>query len=255
VDNHRDELDLMAMQATLFEEGAHVVPGSRTFGPGANAFDVPLFNTLTIELWGAGGGGSSITALTVSASPGGAGGATSLSSLGLTANGGGVDAAGKGGGAGGGAGGGTTNVAGGAGASGSISGSTITQGASGTCNGINGGNGFSVTLSSVGGSHCDSVNGGAASPGGGSSGCAFASTGTPSGDNFASGGGGGGYCKKVFTSVAALVKYQDVLSFVVGAGGTPGGAFDVTVAATFGNGFHSISGGAGGAGQITFTWS
>ena len=253
--DYRDELDLMAMQATLFEKGVKVVPGTVTYGPGSGVFTVPLFNTLTIELWGAGAGGSSITALTVSASPGTAGGATTLSSLGLQANGGNVDAAGKGGGGGGGAGGGTTNVAGGSGTGGSISGSTITRGSGGTCNGINGSGGASVSLSSVGGSHCDSVNGGAAAPGGGSSGCAFASTGSPSGDNFASGGGGGGYCKKDFTAAGALVKYRDALSFFVGTGGVPATAFHITVIATFGNGLHVVAGVGGGNGQIKFTWS
>ena len=82
VDYYRDELDLMAMQQTLFEKGVKVVPGTQTFTPGSGNFTVPLFNTFTIEVWGAGGGGGGFSTLAPYAPINGtAGGGSSIGSL------------------------------------------------------------------------------------------------------------------------------------------------------------------------------
>ena len=98
-----------------------VTPGSASYGPGTHAFVVPEYNTLTIDLSGAGGGGISKNYNAAS------GGPTQIGSLGLVAYGGGgaYTSSVAQPGAAGGASGGDTNITGGGGAGGAAGGSPV----------------------------------------------------------------------------------------------------------------------------------
>jgi hypothetical protein len=63
-----------------------VVPGSTNYGAGTVGFLVPEYNTLTITLWGAGGGGSGLNGGDVPANSnmGGTGGSASFSGTGVS---------------------------------------------------------------------------------------------------------------------------------------------------------------------------
>ena len=99
-----------------------VTPGSASYSPGTFSFVVPEYNTLTIDLKGAGGGGASMYTNAASGTP------TQISALGLVANGGGgayTSGSRTYAGAAGGASGGDTNITGGGGAGGDPGGSPV----------------------------------------------------------------------------------------------------------------------------------
>ena len=210
----------MSMQQALLEEGVQVVPGSSTFTSN-NSFKVPAFNTLTIELWGEGGGGGGFLTIpdgthgSWTFKAGADGGDTTLSSLSLVAHGGkGGESDGLTGGAGGGASGGTTNVGGGAGGNGTApKSSASTSGVGGTCNSLAGGAGVSETTfasnpnSKILGGVFGTNEGGGASGDSGSSSTTFWFASCP-------GGGGGGYCTRAY-AYGGVVNYGDVLSFTL----------------------------------------
>jgi hypothetical protein len=244
----------MPMQQFLFEKGVKVVPGSQTFGPGANNFTVPLFNTLTISLSGGGGGGGTASScLGFGIYVAGTDGVdTVLSALGLTAHGGKGASPGNSAMTGGTASGGSTNTTGGTSTVGFNSGSSRFSGAGGA-----GGSGAAGGLSN-GVIHSTSVNrsaGGSSGATGGGGGGGAVLNDVDDNTAQAAGGSGAGYCSRAYTAVGGVVKYNDVLSFTVGAGAT---AWIASCTASWAGGGTVqilLAGGAGGAGQITFTWS
>lgn len=193
----------------------NVVPGSQDFSS-SGTFNVPAYNTLTVQVWGAGGGGGGwrYGAYSYAGNPGGA---SSFNSD-IIANGGGGGF--SAGGAGGTASGGTTNTVGGTGIVGTM----------GNCN------------SGVGGASPNGGAGGAtagasggAPGGGGASGCYI---------NFMlSGGGGGGYSSKTYTAG----QLSGTVTVVVGAGGVGGGEAGAA-------GWPSL-GGTGGNGRVYISWN
>lgn len=210
-----------------------VVPGTQSHTTaGTYTFTVPAFNTLTVDLWGAGGAGGAAQSGAVN---GTGGGATTITELGMTANGGGfgtsldadafyrvASAAGAGGTA---SGGNTLNTSGAAGVGG-----TTTNNGGAAANGGAGGAGAwyasnsGVTQGSAGGS-----------PGGGGGGGHY-----DLGGNwlFPGGGGGGANCRSVFDP--STLAPGTVLTIQVGAGGL-GPAGNLT--------------GDGADGGATITWS
>lgn len=196
---------------------ATVTAGSQRFTTaGTHSFTVPHHQTLTVQVWGAGGGGAGCSTYTTV--QGGNGGSSNWDGA-VVANGG-ARASTSAGGAGGGASGGTTNQTGGTGGTGTgaAGGSGASGGSGGAARGSNG-NG----------------NGGSA-PGGGGGGARFASRGTCGGD----GGGGGGYSTRAY-SVGTYIQGSSV-TVVVGGGGSGG------------NG-STYDGGAGAVGRVTITWN
>ena len=218
-------------QQALLGEGYSVVPGSSTITTtGAGNFTVPSYNTLTIELWGPGGGGDGMpSGSSPVAVAGNTGPSTTISSLSLVAGGGqgGQVAAG---GAGGTASGGTTNTSGSAGVVGGAPGGSYGQGGAGA----NGG----AAVAAPSGAASANGNAGNAPGGGGSSAYSvFNVTGTEG-----SGAGGGSYCSTSYTHGAAGAPLVGAsLAYVVGAGGTGGSS--------------TFIGGPGAGGRIKFTWS
>lgn len=209
---------------------SQVVPGSTTFDTGSGNFTTPNYNTLTIEVWGAGasGGSGGTTVQSV------AGGASTCTTKGMTANGGArttVNANGAGGGVGGTASGGnTTNTTGGTGGDPSpLNTSAGTSGAGGA--GASGGAG-----GLAGGSPSTGAAGTA--PGGGGAG----SNNSAGGGTFQkfAGGGGAGYSKSVYTFgvTSGFPTVAQLLAYSVGAGPAA-----------------NASGGAGANGRVRFTWT
>ncbi len=196
-----------------------VVAGSQTYDtPGSFTFDVPSYNTLTIEVWGGGGGAAyydlgqqangqnggtssaTITQGTLTATGGQGGLVFSVSSVGGT----------------------------GSGPSGSTTG---TGGSSAQANPYPTGGAGAGPGGGAGGYWLTTKAG--AQPGGGGAGY---STFSPGGNyRSVSGGGGGGYVSYVATDLVGAS-----ISLVVGAGGT---------------GFPAGSGANGGAGRVKITWS
>lgn len=146
-----------------------VTPGSQTYSSaGTYTFTIPAYNTLTVRVWGAGGGGG------FTGANGGAGGVSQAGTV--TANGGAGGRSNGAGGAGGTASGGTTNTTGDAGGPGREGGSSP----SGGSGGVAGSGGTASTCSGA-------PHHGGAPGGGGAAGC------MPSkGRGAVSGGGGGG---------------------------------------------------------------
>ena len=180
-----------------------VTPGSVTYtSPGTYYLTIPIYGTLTVELWGGGGSGVS------NSSSGGTGGASYISSLGMTANGG-IGGAQLGGGAqqggpgGSASGGNSNNISGGDGGNGVPGGRGSQHGGAGG-NGANGGAGGSGGLYYV----YPATNG--SFPGGGSGGSPRTAGG---------GGGGGAYCSSVFTGSTYA---GSVFTIIVGAGSNNG---------------------------------
>ena len=204
---------------TIANCGCAVTAGSQTYSTaGSYSFNVPCYNNLTVEVWGAGGGGAG-----VASGNGGAGGASTWDGGVLTANGGAGATSNPG--AGGTASGGTTNTTGGAGGNGA-SGKSGAGGA-----GANGGAGGTAKSSNNNG------NAGSA-PGGGGSGAIFVN---PMGGSYlGDGGGGGGYSAKTYG--AGTYAVGNSVAVAVGAAGTKG------------NG-ASYDGGAGAVGRVTITWN
>jgi len=203
---------------------------------GAFTFTVPVFTTLTIEMWGGGGGGGG-SAL-YSTARGGTGGDTTIAALSLTAAGGqggegtrmssnpprgGTD--------------GSSTAVGGTiddgehGTNGSEDSFNLAspQGAGGDGGGADGGAG-GASVASYGG---DKEGNPGAAPGGGGSGAI----------NYfkAVGGGGAGGDKVTKTYNFGDIATGTVLDLVVGAGGT--------------RGVGNIQGGLGAVGRIKFTWT
>jgi len=190
---------------------AKVTAGSQTYStPGTFTFVTPLYNTLTVSVWGGGGGGGDPSNGT------GAGGTSSSFNGNVIANGGGGGTA-----AGWGVGQGS------AGAGGTASGGdTNTTGSPGTLGGYipcctsyyaSAGNGGASPNGGAGGTGAS--NGVAASPGaapgGGGGGSGYTSSG------LGNGGGGGGYASKTYTT-GQLTQGLGV-TVVVGSGGAGGG--------------------------------
>jgi len=144
-------------------------PGNQDFTiPGTYTFTLPIYTTLTIQLWGGGGGGGA-----TSGAAGGAAG-TSSATLALTAGGGG--------------GGGNPSQPGGGG--GTASGGDINLvGSAGSDGNSVGGNGFGGNSPNGGAGGAPGTNGGF--PGAGGGGRALLGS-------IGSGGGGGGYVQKTY---------------------------------------------------------
>lgn len=206
-----------------FHSASAVVPGTwgwsggqgatngATNGTGSSVsttFYVPAFNTLFIQVWGAGAGGSDYGQQNYSNDNGSAGQTSQVNGTGVYliaygGYGGNSPYHGNGGGAGGGASGGSWNVGGGNGASGY-------SGGSGGGNGANGGAG--------GGARSDGSGNGADGgwPGGGGGGIFSTDD-----NSVASGcGGGGGYTEYYFNS--SQVARGTGLNIFVGGGGDGG---------------------------------
>jgi hypothetical protein len=242
VDNHRDELDLMSMQATLFEKGVQYdAPGSVTLGPGTTTWTVKHYHTLTVELLGGGGASKGSIGFNKTFPAGNDGGDTTITSLGLSAFGGKANND-YSGGASGGASGGSTNTAGSPGANGSSSSATPAAG------GASAGGAGGTSQTPTGTQLRDGNSASGPGDGGGGSGWAVGPTSTfwtphPAAEG---GAGGGGYCARTYTeSVGAAPAWNSVLSFGIGAGG---GLYS-------GGGGANFNGGVGGNGWIKFTWT
>lgn len=250
----------MSIQQLLFHRGLRVVSGSRTFNSGSGTFVVPLFNSLTIELWGA---GATASGFDCNGSPfpgswvgGNSGGDSTIDSLGLFAGGGKASTDGKAAPSGGSAHGGSTNTGGSAGALGKqeTAFSTWTAGNGGAgANGGSGGIGATYTIPSVNPPGSPVVSFGTAGndQGGGVGGNAYYCGGTQppnaGGKATSASGAGGAYCKRIYLASALVVKYLDELDYVVGS---PGDPFNIPVVVT-GNSFGFDP----GRGKIKFTWS
>lgn len=207
--------------------GGSVTPGSQTFSTaGSFNFTIPCHNTLTIQVWGGGGGGQGADNASTYVA-GGTGGTSSWNSSLLQATGG------QGGPAGtslavptgGGGSGGTTNISGGNGVGRQVNYGCVSNAGEGA----NGGAGGTTTSPGPG------VAGTA--PGGGGSGpCFFAGKSSVS----LAAGGGGDYTTVNYASGSYTA--GAIVPVVVGVGGTGG------------NGASS-DGGAGGSGRISITWN
>lgn len=236
----------MSMQQLLLEQGIQVVPGSATYGAGSNAITIPLYNNLTVELWGA--GASAGTIYTVSPQPtvfkaGVNGGDTYISAFSMTAHGGSAPTAAspntaQGGGT---ASGGTTNTTGGVSTVGVAyiwGGIYVLDAGGGGGNGANGGTGGAAQAQVNYSGARPGANGSGLGAGGGGPSAAF--TGSPAYHNSTAGGSGGGYCSLSYTR-ASGPPWKTVISFVVGARGIAPAGFS--------------AGGNGTDGQIKFTWN
>ena len=200
---------------------ANVVPGSDSFTTsGSFNFTVPAYNTLTVQVWGAGGGGAGCS--TTTKVVGVTGGASSWDGA-VIANGG-TRASTSAGGAGGTASGGTTNTTG---QNGSTAGTQAGPGGDGANGGAGGDTipGYGTGRPGV-------------APGGGGAGGGY--TGGRSGNCRGSGAGGGGYSARTYS--AGTYSAGELVPVVVGARGTGG------------NG-SSYDGGIGAYGRVTITWN
>ncbi len=219
-----------------------VAPGSQSYtSPGTYSWSVPKYNTLTVEMWGAGGEGTSIGGSTGNDFPGANGGNTTFK--GMVAGGGQGGLGNTSGGAGGTATGGTTNTVGGTGANGS----DYSRTAGGSPDPAIGGKGGDSPNGGAGGAQISrTANGGVggndgASPGGGGGGSVYKfNNGINDIGKGGKGGGGGGYVKRTYT---------------IGAAGAPvpGTAETAVVGARVAT--TGQNGGLGGNGRIVFTWS
>lgn len=201
--------------------GCAVTPGSQTFtSAGSTTFTVPCYNSLTVKVWGGGGGGAGFTSW---GAPymGYAGSASSFNGT-VVANGGGTSNDG------------TPIVASG----GTALGGDVNQtGASSS--GQTGGAGAS---GGAGGTGAGNSNGGAGNaPGGGGGGC---------GDHIDiyatlsnAGGGGGGYAIRTYTSGQLTVASS--VTVVVGSGGAGG----------YCEGDLLTRSGSGALGRIEISWN
>ena len=211
-----------------FISGQGVVPGSQTYDvAGTYSFTVPVFNTMTVELWGAGGGGGNYDRYGGYSNSGG----TSTFHTAYASGGGGGQGAGTDRYGGlvygvGGAGASTVNgnvtaTAGNAGYAGDSG--ILGVGAGAPNGGANVSPGYRVAPSTAG-----------STPGGGGAGFYY-----DTGGKFpavAGGAGSGAYAKSIFTPV--LLSPATVLTVTVGAGGS-------------GLGY----GGNGADGKITVVWA
>ena len=200
---------------------SNVVPGSQSFTTsGSFNFTVPAYNTLTVQVWGAGGGGAGCSTTTKVA--GVSGGASSWDGA-VIANGG-IRASTSAGGAGGTASGGTTNMTG---QNGSTAGTQAGPGGDGANGGAGGDTipGYGTGRPGV-------------APGGGGAGGGY--TGGRSGNCRGSGAGGGGYSARTYS--AGTYSAGEIVPVVVGARGTGG------------NG-SSYDGGLGAYGRVVVTWN
>jgi hypothetical protein len=200
---------------------ANVVPGSQSFTTsGSFNFTVPAYNTLTVQVWGAGGGGAGCSTTTKVA---GVSGGLSRWDGTVTANGG-TRASTTAGGAGGTASGGTTNLTG---QNGSTAGTQAGPGGDGANGGAGGDTipGYGTGRPGV-------------APGGGGAGGGY--SGGRSGNCRGSGAGGGGYSARSYA--AGVYTPGEIVPVVVGARGTGG------------NG-SSYDGGLGAYGRVVVTWN
>lgn len=198
----------------------NVTPGSQLYAsPGTYSFTIPAYNSLTVEVWGAGAGGSGITASSCTKVAGTDGGNSSWGGSTIVAQGG-NKGSGNSGGTGGTASGGSTNTTGQAGTSAGKGG-----------NGANGGAG--------GASRGSAGNGNAGSAPAGGGGGAYATTrGCYEVDG--PGGGGGAYATRTYAPGAYAIGQS--VSVVVGTRGTGGNG------ATY-------DGGLGAHGRVEITWN
>lgn len=206
--------------------------GSQTYStPGTYTFTVPEHTTLTVQVWGAGGGGVGQGASGVNSGSGMGGSASTWGGGVIRANGGtGASGSPVAVGTGGTGIGGTTNTTGGNGSSGALS--------------VKGGGGGDSPVGGAGGSGgiCPSNLGGAGvSPGGGGGGSAYSFHLICQGG---SGGGAGGYATRTYN--AGTYTVGSTVTVVVGSGGL-GGFLGPT--------FTTKTGGDGAAGRVTITWN
>lgn len=171
-------------------------PGSADYTtPGIYSFTVPTYATLTVQVWGAGGGAGAVNY--VNGNNGRSGGSSSF------------EAVYAGGGAGSVAPPNTIGSWGAGGTGGAASGGDVN---------LSGGNGATAINSTLG------ITSGGASPNGGSSNSASPGAGAKgsTSNKFGSGGGGGGaYASKTYTPGGLVV--GSIVTVNVGAGGTSGG--------------------------------
>jgi alpha-tubulin suppressor-like RCC1 family protein len=191
-----------------------VVPGSQTFNS-SGSFVVPAYNNLTVQVWGAGGGGRGYTS-------GGNGGYSHFNGIYAYGGNGGTTSPGSGGTASG----GTTNQTGGAG------------------NFIKGGDGASGGSGGAAGAAYSPGQGGSA-PGGGGGGGSYIDWNTFN-SSYLAGGGGGGYASRTYSAGALTVGAS--MAVTVG-GGASGGIYGSDGAS------ESWPGGGGAGGRVTFTWN
>jgi uncharacterized protein (TIGR02217 family) len=225
---------------------------------GADSYLVPEYNTLVIELWGAGAGGFGALTLGTAApaTAGTAGGTTQIASLSLVAGGGQPSSGpyGLNGGLGGTPTGGDVNTPGEAGASGTL---FVYNGSAGGPAGLNIGTGPSgrggaspngglgggpVSVAATTGAVLDGNDG--VYPGGGGSGAAMGTPIQQGGTVFGvgvSGGGGGSYVKKTYVKgvTAGYPVPGATLTLAIGCKGIGGNSF--------------ADGGDGANGRIRFT--
>lgn len=195
--------------------------------PGTYTFTVPSYETLTVEVWGGGGGG---TGAPYDAAAGHSGGASSWDGTLAAAGGAGGPANYTPGGAGGSGSGGTTNLTGGKGEAGV----NFSYGGAGGA-GANGGAGGARTNR---GSSPGIVNGHpGTAPGGGGSGAVYS---TARVSHSGAGAGGGGYASRAYT--AGAYASGSTITVVVGAGGAGGY-------------YNASAGGNGAPGQVKITWT
>jgi hypothetical protein len=201
-----------------------ITSGSQTYStPGTYNFTIPCHNTLTVEVWGAGGGGSGQVQTTMVHVYGTVGGASTWDEGVLIANGGGRSGNAGNEGIGGTASGGTTNIAGQDGSHGS---GCFISGKGG--DGANGGAGGASTAAREPGNP-------GFPPGGGGSGGASTMKGCGSGT---AGAGGGGYTTRIYSG--GIYTPDDIITVGVGSGGVGGNA--------------TVDGGGGADGQVIITW-
>lgn len=204
---------------TIGNCGCTVTAGSQSFTTaGSSSFTVPCHNTLTVQVWGAGGGGVGWSNST--RKNGTTGGASNWDGA-VFANGGG--AAGSSAGAGGTASGGTTN----------------TTGSAGAGSGSNGRNGGAGANGGAGGPDrsCYGNGYGGSAPGGGGGG-ACQQYGRSA--YYGNGAGGGGYSTRAYSAGTYTVGAS--VPVTVGAGGAGGNGSD-------------RDGGAGAVGRVTVSWN
>lgn len=245
----------MSIQQLLLCDKPKVVPGSKTYNPGTHTFSVPLFNTLTVELWG-GGGGSGKYEGPFTFLAGANGEDSSVASLNLFARGGKGSTDGKAPGQGGTASGGSTNTTGGNSNGGSATAPPSAPGSGGIAS-------TNPYTSPTGGSAANGGAGGAGTtyelpffippgfynlgnpggqPGGGQSGDLIFYRDDALSQAIkviTAAGGGGGYCARTYTAaIGAAVQYNDQLAVIVGSGA-----------------YNPSFGTVGGDGRVKFTWS
>jgi len=234
----------------LAAAGVPVTPGSQQFDSGSGSFATPAYNTLIVEIWGAGGGSCSWNLTGPAKSAGTNGGASSVSTLSLSAGGGvGSDMASassrqrrrRGGTASG----GDTNTTGQAGSAGQGQNTSAASSWFGGKGGDspNGGTGGAQTVDTNTTATGVAGNIGNA-PGGGASGGAQLSSGTKCGT-------GGGGAARIAANLYVRrnrrrASVRRLLAYAVGVGGVRG---VVTQSGFF------LNGNSGAAGRVRFTWS